>query len=36
MTQLSFLARFGLAACCMTLTASAAFGQEAAIRKNLA
>ena len=36
MTQLSLLARFGLAACCMALTASAAFGQEAAIRKNLA
>ena len=36
MTRLFTMARLGLVACCFTLTAAAAFGQEAAIRKNLA
>ena len=36
MTRLSTLARLCLAACCFALTATATYGQEAAIRKNLA
>ena len=36
MTRCSTVARLGLVACCFTLTAVAAFGQEAVIRKNLA